>query len=155
VPPERYDTRLLLFAAGAVLLAGVAVALVLLFATGTGGPKEYVPFSAGLATDVKRNLKEEGPFYVADPFGGNRSIVFALEDGEVVALSTTLPGTEDCVVKWKAQLDRFVDCDGGRHRSTDLDRYEDFVDPSGEDKGLLLVDLRKKLPAPGTATAAN
>jgi hypothetical protein len=152
VPPERYDARILLFATGAVLLAGVAVAVVLLFATGgSSGPKKYTPFQAGLASAIEKDLKDGGPFYFPDPFGGNRSILFAIEDNQVVALSTTLPGTKDCLVKWKAQLDRFVDCNGGRHRSTDLDRYEDFVDPSGEDEGLLFVDLRTKLPAPGTA----
>jgi len=156
VPPNRSDTRLLLTAAGAVLLAGVAVAVVLLFATGgSSGPKKYAPFQAGLASAIKKDLKDGGPFYFPDPFGGNRSILFAIEDGQIVALSTTLPGTKDCLVKWKAQLDRFVDCNGDRHRSTDLDRYQDFIDPTGEDKGLLFVDLRKKLPAPGNASAAN
>ena len=156
VPPDRSDTRLLLTAAGAVLLAGVLVAVVLLFATGgSTGPKKYAPFQAGLASAIKKDLKDGGPFYFPDPFGGNRSILFAIEDDQIVALSTVLPGTKDCLLKWKAQLDRFVDCNGDRHRSTDLDRYEDFIDPSGEDQGLLFVDLRKRIPAPGTATAAN
>ena len=149
VPPSRSDTRLLLTAAGAVLLAGVLVAVVLLFATGRGGsPNKNQPFYAGLASDIKATLKDGGPYYVPDPFGGQRSILFALEGGNIVALSTVLPGTTDCHIKWKAQLDRFVDCHGGRHRSEELDRYYDFIDPAGENKGILFVDLRKKILAP-------
>ena len=111
------------------------------------------PFYAGLATDIKASLREGGPYYVPDPFGGHRSILFALENGQIVALSTVLPGTKDCAITWKGQIDRFVDCHGDRHRSFDLDRYEDFIDPAGENKGILFVDLRKKLPAPGDTSA--
>jgi hypothetical protein len=156
MPPNRSDTRLLLTAAGAVVMAGILVAVVLLFATrGSGGPKTYHPFPAGLASSLRANLRDEGPYYFPDPFGGQRSILFALEDDKIVALSTVLPGTKDCRITWKGQVDRFVDCHGGRHRSVELDRYADFIDPTGENKGILFVDLRKKLPAPAPAGAAN
>jgi hypothetical protein len=156
MPPNRSDARLLLAAAGAVLFAGVVVAVVLLFATGRGnGPKKYQPFQAGLASALRADLRDGGPYYFPDPFGGSRSILFALEDGEIVPLSTVLPGTKDCLLKWKAQVERFVDCNGGRHRSTELDRYEAFIDPAGENQGILFVDLRHKLPAPEPPTAAN
>lgn len=154
MPPGRSDARLLVSAGGAVLLAGVLVAVILLFATGRGGtPSRNQPFLAGIEANLKANLKDGGPYYVPDPFGGRRSILFALEDGEVVALSTVLPGTKDCHVKWKAQFDRFVDCRGGRHVSTDLDRYETFVDTVGRNRGALFVELRNKVPAPGVPTA--
>ena len=156
MPPSRSDTRLLLTATAAVVLAGVLVAVVLLFATsGNGGPKKYQPFPAGLANSLRANLRDEGPYYFPDPFGGQRSILFALEDDNIVALSTVLPGTKDCRITWKGQIDRFVDCHGDRHRSVELDRYVDFIDPTGENKGILFVDLRKKLPAPAPAGAAN
>ncbi|HEY7106237.1 MAG TPA: hypothetical protein VH986_07525 [Acidimicrobiia bacterium] len=155
MPPSRSDTRLLLGAAGAVLAAGVLIAVVLLFATsGSGGPKQYEPFQAGLASAIRSDLKDGGPFYFPDPFGGNRSILFAIEDGKVVALSTVLPGTKDCLLKWKAQVDAFVDCHGGHHQSEELDRYDSYVDASGQDKGLLFVDLRKLIPAPSPAVAS-
>jgi hypothetical protein len=156
MPPNRSDTRLLLTAAGAVLFAGVLVAAVLLFATsGSSGPKKYQPFQAGLASSLRANLRDEGPYYFPDPFGGQRSILFALEDGKIVALSTVLPGTKDCRITWKGQINRFVDCHGGQHRSVELDRYSDFIDPAGENKGILFVDLRKKLPAPAPAPASS
>jgi hypothetical protein len=153
MPPSKSDARLLLTATLIVLVAGVLVAVVLLFFTGQGGtPTTYRPFSAGLASAIKQDLRDGGPYYYPDPFGGRHSILFALEDGKIVALATQLPGTKDCIVKWKAQLDRFVDCHGGRHVSADLDRYEAVVDPGGENKGILFVDLRRKIPAPaGTA----
>ena len=150
VPPDRSDTRLLLVSAAAVLFAGVLVAVVLLFATSQGGTlNKNRPFYAGLASDIKASLKDGGPYYVPDPFGGHRSILFALENDQIVALSTVLPGTTDCAITWKGRIDRFVDCHGDQHRSFDLDRYEDFIDPAGQNKGILFVDLRKKLPAPG------
>ncbi len=156
MPPNRSDTRLLLMAAGGVLVAGVLVAVVLLFATsGSGGPKKYQPFQAGLASSLRADLRDGGPYYFPDPFGGQRSILFALEGDNIVALSTVLPGTKDCRITWKGQIDRFVDCHGGRHRSVELDRYYDFIDATGENKGILFIDLRKKLPAPEPAGASN
>jgi hypothetical protein len=152
MPPTRSDTRLLLTATLAVLVAGVVVAVVLLFATGRGGtPRKYQPFAAGLASAIEKDLRDGGPYYYPDPFGGRHSILFALEDGNVVALATQLPGTDDCLVKWKAPVERFVDCNGDRHVSGELDRYETVIDPGGENKGILFVDLRHKIPAPGVA----
>lgn len=156
MPLNRSDTRLLLMATGAVLVAGVLVAVVLLFATSRGGgPTKYQPFQAGLASSVRSDLRDGGPYYFPDPFGGQRSILFALERGNIVALSTVLPDTLDCHIRWKGQIDRFVDCHGDQHRSVELDRYDDFIDPAGENQGILFVDLRKKLPAPEPAGSAN
>jgi hypothetical protein len=146
--PSRDDTRLLIFATLLVVVAGVLVALVLLLATGRGGsPTKYEPFEAGAAKDIERLLDEGGPYYVPDPFGGSRSIMFALEGGEVVALSTVLPDTKDCRVLWKDTVKRFVDCHDDRHRSTALARYAtSIVDRGGND--VLLVDLRKREAPP-------
>jgi hypothetical protein len=156
MPASRSDTRLILAAGGAVVLAGALVALLLLFATGQNAqPKKYVPFAAGLARTIKKNLQDGGPYYYPDIFGGHRSILLALEDGNVVALSTLLPGTNDCRLEWKGRINRFVDCHGDEHRSVELDRYEDFIDPAGENKGFLFIDLRHKLPAPRPGTATN
>ena len=124
------------------------VAVVLLFATGRGGsPTRVRPFAAGLASAIRSDLRDGGPYYFPDPFGKDHSILFALESGKIVALATQLPGTTDCLLKWKASVDRFVDCHGARHTSEELDRYESYVDPTGENKGILFVDLRHKLSA--------
>jgi hypothetical protein len=156
VPASKSDTRLLLTAALSVLVAGVLVAVVLLFATGQGGsPSKVRPFAAGLASAIRNDLRDGGPYYFPDPFGKNKSILFALENGQIVALATQVPGTTDCLVKWKASVERFVDCHGTRHTSEELDRYRSFVDTVGENKGILFVDLRHKLPAPQPTNAAN
>jgi hypothetical protein len=156
VPPSKADTRLLLTATLAVLVAGVLVAVVLLFATGRGGsPTKVQPFAAGLASAIRSDLRDGGPFYFPDPFGKQQSILFALENGKIVALATQLPGSTDCLVKWKASVDRFVDCHGVRHTSEELDRYDSYVDPVGENKGILFVDLRHKFPAPQTPSNAG
>jgi hypothetical protein len=146
----------LLTATLSVLVAGVLVAVVLLFATSQGGsPTKVQPFAAGLASAIKSDLRDGGPFYTPDPFGKQQSILFALENGKIVALATQLPGTTDCVVKWKASVDRFVDCHGVHRTSEELDRYQSYVDPVGENKGILFVDLRHKLPAPQPATSGG
>ncbi len=147
--PSREDTRILVFATLLVVIAGVIVALVLLLATGrASSPTKYEPFDAGAARDVERLLEEGGPYYVPDPFGGSRSIMFALEDGEVVALSTVMPGTKDCRVLWRDSRDAFVDCNDARHQSTDLARYVTTVEPREGANDILFVDLRKKEPPP-------
>jgi hypothetical protein len=154
--PSRDDTRVLVVAALAVVAAGLLVAAVLLLATGRGGsPTRYQPFEAGAARDIERSLREGGPFYVPDPFGGNRSILFALEGGEVVALSNLVPGTEDCHVQIKDEGRAFVDCNGDRHRSDDLDRFATTTAPSENGTEILFVDLREKQPAPALAGTAT
>lgn len=146
---RRSDTTVLLAAAGGVLAAGLLVAVLLWTLTGRGGsPSEYEPFDAGVAAGIARDLEEGGPYYVADPFGGDRSILFALEDGEVVALSIVKPGTEDCVVRWRASRGGFEDCDGNLLRSTQLARYRTRIATEGDLRGELLVDLRTLDPPP-------
>jgi hypothetical protein len=149
VPATRSDARLLLTATAAVVTAGVIVAVVLLFATGqSSSPTKYKPFAAGPAKAIKQQLKDGGPYYVPDPFGGNKSILFALENGDVVALSSITPGTTDCSIKWRGSVTRFQDCHGDRFTSEQLDRFTTTIDEAGSGKGLLFVNLRKKLPAP-------
>ena len=98
----RSDAKLLVLAAGGVILAGVLVAAVLLLATGrASSPTKYTAFPAGDATAIRNDLEKGGPFFFPDPFGGDRNILLALEGGKVVALSDIKPGTEDCRVRWK------------------------------------------------------
>ena len=146
---QRSDTKILLVAAGAVILAGLLVAAVLLFATGrAGSPTKYVAFDAGVAVSIHNDLKDGGPYFVPDPFGGNRSILLALEDGKIVALSDLKPGTTDCRIRWKGSINSFVDCNNTKLKSTELDRYQSEIGQIGAQKGELLVDLRHRQPAP-------
>jgi hypothetical protein len=146
----RSDAKLLIVATGAVVFAGVLVAAVLLFATGrASSPTKYVAFPAGDSVSIKKNLKSGGPYFYPDPFGGDRNILLALEDGRVVALSDIKPGTKDCRVRWRGSIDSFVDCHDDKLQSTDLARYRSVIGLVGDNKGELLVDLRHRDPAPG------
>ncbi len=87
-----------------------------------------------------------------DPFGGDRSILLALEDGKVVALSDVKPGTKDCRIRWRGSINSFVDCNDNKLKSTDLARYQSEVGQIGDQKGELLVDLRRREPAPAPAS---
>ncbi len=109
MPPERTDTRLLIGAGIAAIAAGLLVAAVLLFATSRADqPKKYRPFPAGPDKQLRSDLRDGGPFYYPDAFGGKRSILFALEDDKVVALMTHTPGDEECRVKWRGSINSFV-----------------------------------------------
>jgi len=150
----RSDAKLLVLAAGGVILAGVLVAAVLLLATGrASSPTKYVAFPAGDATAIRNDLKKGGPFFFPDPFGGDRNILLALEAGKVVALSDVKPGTKDCRVRWKGSIDSFVDCHDTKLRSTDLARYQSEIGLVGANKGELLVDLRRREPAPAGSSS--
>jgi len=151
VPASRSDAKILLVATGAVVVAGLLVAAVLLLATSRdSGPTKYVPFAAGSNQAIKQQLKDGGPFFYPDPFGGDRSILLGLEDGKVVALSDLLPNTAGCRVKWRGSINSFVDCHGDKLQSTDLARYLTDVGAAGANKGLLLIDLRHEEPAPSS-----
>jgi hypothetical protein len=152
VPASRSDAKLLLVATGAVVLAGVLVAAVLLLATGrASSPTTYQPFDAGVASSIKQGLKDGGPYFVPDPFGGNRNLLLALEGGKVVALSDIVPGSKDCRARWRGSINSFVDCHDDKLKSTDLDRYRTEIGLTGDSKGELLIDLRHREPAPQAA----
>jgi hypothetical protein len=146
---QRSDAKILLVAAGAVIVAGVLVAAVLLLATGrASSPTRYAAFPAGDATAIHNDLKKGGPFFYPDPFGGDRNILLALEDGEVVALSDIKPGTKDCRVRWRGSINSFVDCHDAKVKSAALARYQSEIGELGANKGELLVDLRHREAAP-------
>ncbi len=152
----RSDTKLLLLAAGAVIVAGLLVAAVLLLATSrANSPTKYTAFDAGVAESIRKDLKDGGPFFVPDPFGGNRNILLALESGKVVALSDIKPGTKDCGVRWRGSINSFVDCHDDKVKSTSLARYQSEVGEFGAQKGELLVDLRHRQPAPAGSQRAG
>jgi hypothetical protein len=150
---ERSDAKLLLLATGAVIIAGLLVAAVLLITTSrASSPTKYTAFDAGVARSIREDLKSGGPFFVPDPFGGDRSILLAIEDGKVAALSDLKPGTQDCRIRWRGSIDSFVDCHDQKVKSTALARYQSEVGEIGPQKGELLVDLRHRLSAPAPAS---
>jgi hypothetical protein len=157
VPPSRRDLPLILLSGSLVVLAGLMIAGVLWLSTSRSGgpPEQYEPFPAGPAEAIKRSLEDGGPYYVPDPFGGSRSILLALEDGKVVALSINKPGEKDCVVRWRGSVNSFEDCDGTRLRSEQLARFETSIPTSGENDGILLVDLRTLQPPPTPIRSAG
>ena len=152
MPASRSDAKILLAATGAVILAGLLVAAVLLLATSrASSPTKYVQFPAGVAQSIKSQLKDGGPYFFPDPFGGDRNILLALEGGTVVALSDILPNTTDCRVKWRGSVNAFQDCHGDKLQSGELARYRTEIGLAGANKGELLVDLRQREPAPNPA----
>lgn len=152
MPLARSDAKLLLVATAGVVAAGLLVAAVLLLATGrASSPTKYKTFPAGVASAIRKDLKSGGPFFFPDPFGGNRNILLAIEDGKVVALSDIKPGTTSCRVRWKGSVDSFVDCHDHKLQSADLARYQTTIGQIGANKGELLVDLRHKDPAPSAS----
>ena len=100
---------------------------------------------------IRSNLKSGGPYFFPDPFGGDRNILLAIEDGKVVALSDVLPNTTSCRVRWRGSLDSFVDCHDDKLRSGELARYRTEIGLVGANKGELLIDLRHREPPPNPA----
>ena len=152
VPASRSDAKILIVATGAVILAGLLVAAVLLLATSrASSPTRYAPFPAGVARSIKSQLEDGGPFFYPDPFGGDRNILLAIEGSKVVALSDILPNTTSCRVKWRGSVNAFEDCHGDKLRSGELERYRSEIALIGANKGELLIDLRHREPAPNPA----
>jgi len=151
VPASAADRRLLVFTSVIVLFAGLAVAAVLFFATGGGKdtPKAK-PLFVGLETQLRRNIRDQGPQYIANPFAGN-GFWLDVEGNRIVAYSLVLPGTDHCIVKWKAQRGSYVDCNGDAVDRADLDRFKVAYrsHEEGRDRDVL-VDLRVLEPAPGS-----
>ena len=147
MPVGRKDARLLIVAGALAVVGGLVVAAVLLIATGgRSGPAEYRPFAAGPEFDLRRELRKGGPFYVPDPFGGNRSILWSLEDDQVVPLAVHTAGDRTCRVIWRGRVDSFEDCDDNRLTSDEIPRYRSRVPASGANEGIVLVDLARPPP---------
>jgi hypothetical protein len=152
VPASRTDSRLLIGAGVAAVLAGLVVAVVLLLATSQADqPSTYQPFAAGPEKQLRKSLREGGPFYFPDPFGGNKSVLFALEGDNVVALMTHTPGDENCRIRWRGRINSFEDCHGNRLGSEQIGRFLTRVEERGGQGRIVFVDLRTELPPPAPA----
>jgi hypothetical protein len=156
VPPSPADRRLLILTGSFVALAGVLVAGILFLATQQGtstGPRK--PLFLGLERPLTKSIRDASPLYFANPFGRD-GFWLDVEDGKLVALVLQPPGVAHCPVKWKAQQNAYVDCDGRRYQSRDLDHYLVTVGSRfGSPKDAVFVDLRKRFPAPASATTTT
>ena len=170
----RRDMRALFVTGALAVVAGIAVAGAMLWTTSRNRtPTKPQPFAAGVSHSI-RELLNEGPFYFPDPFAGTRDFWFAIEDGNIAALSANLPGEKSCRVAYKGEKKGFVDCHGTRVPEHDLARFQLKLQvgktkypyplpttgarPSAKKAkgGALLVYLQKLLPPPGaTATATT
>ncbi|MCU1459517.1 MAG: hypothetical protein JWL73_3609 [Actinomycetia bacterium] len=171
----RRDIRRLWVTGALAVIAGIAVAGAMLWATSRNKtPTKPQPFAAGVSHSIRAQLNE-GPFYYPDPFGGVRDFWFAIENGNIAALSANLPGEKGCRVRYKGDKKGFVDCHNARVPERDLARFQLKLEvgkhkypyplpasgprPSAKNarEGVLLVYLNKLLPPPGatTTTAAG
>ncbi len=151
VPAAPDDRRILVFATGFVLLAGLAIAALLFLVTGGADkdPSPSGPIFLGLEPELAARTDEGGPSYIASPFG-EHGFWLDLEAGELVALDIVRPGTRSCIVKWRATKDSYIACDGERLDTTDLARFEVTIGSTEPDTPAdsVFVDLRRREPAP-------
>src|SRR5262249_38432980 len=147
MPPARSDTRLLLGAGAAAVLGGVLVAVVLLLATSRADqPKTYRPFAAGPEDQLRKELRDGGPFYYPHAFGGEGRLPFALQGGQGVALMTPTPRDEAGPGPWRRGGQHHLDCRGDPLRSEQLGRYETTIRNDRDVGRVVVVDLRGELP---------
>ena len=86
-------------------------------------PTKYEPFSAGPATAIKQQLREGGPYFVPDPFGGNRASCSRSRTARSSRSPTSCPARRTARSAGAARVNRFSDCNGDRVTSEQLDRY--------------------------------
>lgn len=140
-PATGSTVRVFVYAAIAVIVAGLAIAGLLLWASGRGGDVPAGPFSLGVAASLTTNVEEEGPVYVADPTGGV-GLWLDLVDDELVALVAIPPdGRADCPVRWRDSIGFYTDCADERYDPDELDRYA-----VRRRDGKLIVDTRRTIP---------
>jgi hypothetical protein len=141
-----------------LVVAAVLATGVLFLATGGGAPDpdNDEPLFLGPARSIRENLREEGPLYTPDPFGGPGLWQDLDADGRIVVYSVIVPGSKDCVVKWLEGRKAYVDqCTNRPVAAETLDRFEVTVERNGDSpKGSVFVDLRRRIPASTSTTSA-
>jgi hypothetical protein len=137
---RKGDTRLVLGATAAVIVAGLLVAAAILLVTGRAKtPEPDGPVTFGVAKTLREKVAEGGPVAYAGTRGDDGFWV-AIEDGELVALVVQQPRL-GCNVRWRGSVDSFT-CGDAEVESRDLERYRVVIPKRGEEKGRFLVDLR-------------
>jgi hypothetical protein len=148
---RRRDTGILIVATASVLAAGLVIAAGILLVTARAkSPSVSGPIPFGYAKSLKAKVKTGGPVAYAGTTG-DTGFWLAIENGELVALKIRRPGTAGCNVRWAGSVDSFLDCNGKRVRMDQLARYPTEIPKRGDDKGILLVDLRHTIPASSTS----
>lgn len=149
----RSDRTLIFITSGALILAGLFFASVLVFATGGSSPSgsKSGPLYIGNQRDIVVKLDEGSPLYFANPFGG-RGFWIDREGGEIVAFDVGRWESPSCSVRWKGRVDSYVDCDGARLTKADLARHPVTIIARGERKGSVFVDLQEVEAPPGSVS---
>lgn len=151
---RRRDLTILLGAAIAVIVAGILVAAAILAVTSRGKlPSTKVAQPFGLASDIKAKVREGGPIAMAG-LSGDDGFWVAIENGRLVTLMVEQPKPADCSLRWRGSKDTFT-CDGRPVTPAELARFRSYVEPTGPRKGLLMVEMRKVLPAPNAISTTG
>jgi hypothetical protein len=153
---SRGDRKLILVTSGALILAGLFFAAVLVLATNTSSPTSEAggPLYIGPKSDIIVKLDEGSPLYFANPFGG-RGFWIDREAGELVAFDVGLWGDTECSVRWRGRINTYIDCNGNELSKADLARHPVEVVANGKRKGSVLVDLEVVEAPPGTASVST
>jgi len=155
VPPSSYDRRLLLVTGSFVVLAAVLVGALLFLATGGAqGTPSRKPVYIGLETDLRHTLDQGPRLYFAHPFGGT-GFWLDVQDGHLVALVASVPGSPSCTVAWKNLRRGYYDCHDRRLTAGQLDRYQLQFPKFGPTQGGVIVDFRHVDPAPVPVKAGS
>jgi hypothetical protein len=153
VPCAPDDRRILLFAGALVVAVGIVIAGLLFLATGgtQDTPSDRRPVFLGLRRELVPTIEKGGPLYFANPFG-DKGFWLDVEGGGLVALDIVVPGTSDCIAKWRDPRQAYVDCDDRDLTSRDLDRYHLTIGKPDASRDsptdAVYVDLRRREPAP-------
>lgn len=151
----RADRKLILFTGGAVVLAALLFAAVIVFAAPNEKPANSGrnALYLGDAADLREKIALS-PLYFASPFG-EATFWLDKEDGEIAALNIRLPNTKSCNVVWRGRANTYRDCNGDDIQKAELDRYQVTVVQRGNRKGSVYVNLKKSIPAPGLTAASG
>lgn len=139
---DRGDRKLIFITSGALILAGLFFASVLVFATRTTSPtsKADGPLYIGPKSDIVLKLDEGSPLYFANPFGG-RGFWVDRESGELVALDVGRYDDPDCSIRWRGTKGSYIDCHGDRITKAEMARHPVEVKTAGSREGGVFVDL--------------
>jgi hypothetical protein len=107
------------------------------------GDDTFAEVDAELGAEL---VDEQGPLIFPDPAGGTRPLLLQHLGGDPdvgwYAMEAVAPGTEACVIEWRADDEQFRDCTGATYApdGTGLTRYDTTVVD-----GRVTVDLRTEL----------
>jgi hypothetical protein len=139
--------RALVITAIAAVVAGLGVAALLV--VNTNQPRrisaaDYVPFRAGPAVTLEREIKT-APVFFPDPRRGTRAFFIDSVDGSITALHVLVPGRPKCATRYDRKQRRYFDCDNHTIDPHRLERFPVTITGSG-DARVVDVDLRRVLP---------